>query len=116
MVIGNTIRLQTLTHKDEIEVSKLIGATNSFIQRPFIYSGLIYGLGGGLITVFTLKLSIEIFNKAAINLEAMLGGTFILKNLMWQQNLSIILIAMIIGCLASFFAAHQSIKKFEIFK
>ena len=116
VVIGNTIRLQTLTHKDEIEVSKLIGATNSFIQRPFIYTGLIYGLGGGLITVFTLKLSIEIFNKAAINLEAMLGGTFILKNLMWQQNLSIILIAMIIGCLASFFAAHQSIKKFEIFK
>ncbi len=116
VVIGNTIRLQTLTHKDEIEVSKLIGATNSFIQRPFIYTGLIYGLGGGLITISTLKLTIEVFNKAAINLEAMLGGTFILKNLVWQQNLSIILIAIIIGCSASYFAAHQSIKKFEIFK
>jgi len=116
VVIGNTIRLQTLTHKDEIEVSKLIGATNSFIQRPFIYTGLIYGLGGGLITISTLKLTIEVFNKAAVNLEAMLGGTFILKNLLWQQNLSVILISMIIGCSASFFAAHQSVKKFEIFK
>jgi cell division transport system permease protein len=116
VVIGNTIRLQTLTHKDEIEVSKLIGATNSFIQRPFIYTGLIYGLGGGLITISTLKLTIEVFNKAAVNLEAMLGGTFILKNLVWQQNLSVILISMIIGCSASFFAAHQSVKKFEIFK
>jgi cell division transport system permease protein len=116
VVIGNTIRLQTLTHKDEIEVSKLIGATNSFIQRPFMYTGLMYGLGGGLITICTLKLTIEIFNKAAINLEAMLGGTFILKNLVWDQNVSIILIAMIIGSFASFFAAQQSIKKFEIFK
>ena len=116
VVIGNTIRLQTLTHKDEIEVSKLIGATNSFIQRPFIYTGLIYGLGGGLITIFTLKLTIEIFNKASINLEAMLGGTFILKNLIWHQNLSIIIVAMLIGCIASFFAAQQSIRKFEIFK
>tara|TARA_B100000768_G_scaffold178850_1_gene195373 strand:+ start:1482 stop:2393 length:912 start_codon:yes stop_codon:yes gene_type:complete len=115
VVIGNTIRLQTLTHKDEIEVSKLIGATDSFIQRPFIYTGLIYGLGGGSMTILTLKLSIEIFNKASINLEAMLGGTFILKNLIWQQNITIILAAMLIGCFASFFAARQSIKKFEIF-
>ena len=116
VIIGNTIRLQTLTHKDEIEVSKLIGATDSFIQRPFIYTGLMYGLGGGLMAIFTLKLSIEIFNKASINLEAMLGGTFILKNLIWQQNLTIIITAMIIGCFASFFAARQSIKKFEIFE
>lgn len=116
VVIGNTIRLQTLTHKDEIEVSKLIGATNSFIQRPFIYTGLIYGFGGGLITICTLKLTIEIFNRAAINLEAMLGGTFILKNLILEQNLGIILIGMLIGCFASFFAARQSIKKFEILK
>ena len=116
VVIGNTIRLQTLTHKDEIEVSKLIGATDSFIKRPFIYSGLIYGLGGGIITISALKITIEIFNKTAINLEAMLGGTFILNNLLWQQNLIILLIAMLIGCFASFFAAQQSIKKFEIFK
>lgn len=116
VVIGNTIRLQTLTHKDEIEVSKLIGATNSFIQRPFMYTGLMYGLGGGLITICTLKLTIEIFNKAAFNLEVMLGGTFILKNLIWQQNLSIIIIAILIGCFASFFAAQQAIKKLEIFK
>jgi cell division transport system permease protein len=116
VVIGNTIRLQTLTHKDEIEVSKLIGATNSFIQRPFMYTGLIYGLGGGLITICTLKITIEIFNKASINLEAMLGGIFILKNLIWQQNLSVIMFAMLIGFFASFFTAQQSIRKFEIFK
>jgi cell division protein FtsX len=46
----------------------------------------------------------------------MLGGTFILKSLIWQQNLSVIMVAMLIGCFASFFAAQQSIRKFEIFK
>ena len=58
VVIGNTIRLQTLTYKDEIEVSKLIGATNAFIQRPFMYTGILYGLGGGILTISILKLSI----------------------------------------------------------
>ena len=62
VVIGNTIRLQTLTYKDEIEVSKLIGATNAFIQRPFMYTGMLYGLGGGLITISLLiNLSIIAF-------------------------------------------------------
>ena len=69
-----------------------------------------------LIAPETLDKAIEIFNKAAFNLEVMLGGTFILKNLIWQQNLSIIIIAILIGCFASFFAAQQSIKKLEIFK
>ncbi|HWV63107.1 MAG TPA: ABC transporter permease, partial [Oxalicibacterium sp.] len=47
-IIGNTIRLQILTQREEIEVSQLIGATDRFIRRPFLYAGTLYGLGGGL--------------------------------------------------------------------
>ncbi|MEJ1959017.1 MAG: permease-like cell division protein FtsX [Nitrosomonadales bacterium] len=47
-IIFNTIRLQILTQRDEIEVSKLIGATNAFIRRPFLYFGLLQGLPGWL--------------------------------------------------------------------
>lgn len=50
-VISNTVRMQVLTHEAEIEVSRLIGATHSFIRRPFLYMGSIYGLAGGLIAV-----------------------------------------------------------------
>ena len=46
VIIGNTIRLQALSFKDEIEVSKLIGASNAFIRRPFLYTGIFYGIGG----------------------------------------------------------------------
>ena len=44
----NTIRLQILTRSEEIEVSKLIGATNPFIRRPFLYFGALQGLAGGV--------------------------------------------------------------------
>jgi cell division transport system permease protein len=47
-ITGNTIRLQILTQKDEIEVGKLIGATNGFIRRPYLYFGALQGLLGGL--------------------------------------------------------------------
>lgn len=115
VVIGNTIRLQTLAHKEEIEVSKLIGATNNFIQRPFIYTGLIYGLGGGLITVQILILITIIFNKVGGKLENILGTVITLENLPFKHNLSIILIAMFIGWVSSYIAAKSSIKKFEIY-
>jgi len=73
VVIGNTIRLQTLTYKDEIEVSKLIGATNAFIQRPFMYTGILYGLGGGIITISILKLSVLGLNATLIKLASIFG-------------------------------------------
>ena len=114
VVIGNTVRLQTLTYKDEIEVSKLIGATNNFIQRPFMYTGLIYGLGGGLITVGILKLITITFNKVGDRLENILGTLVTLRGLPLEYNAFIIVGAMFIGWLASYIAARNSIKKFEI--
>ena len=77
VVIGNTIRLQTLTYKDEIEVSKLIGATNAFIQRPFMYTGILYGLGGGIITISILKLSVLGLNATLIKLASIFGLSLI---------------------------------------
>ena len=53
-VTGNTIRLQILTQKDEIEVSQLIGATRRFIRRPFLYFGATQGLLAGLVAVLAV--------------------------------------------------------------
>ncbi|GAC32422.1 permease-like cell division protein FtsX [Paraglaciecola polaris] len=54
LIIGNTIRLNILSKKDEILVMKLVGATDAFIQRPFMYTGFWYGLLGGLLAWFTV--------------------------------------------------------------
>ena len=113
VIISNTIRLQTLTYQNEILVSKLIGATNSFIHRPFIYTGLIYGLGGGLLTVSILKGIVVVFNNVAERYEYILGNTIVLIGLSATDYLIILLTAMLIGLFSSFFSARQSIKKLE---
>jgi cell division transport system permease protein len=54
LIIGNTIRLNILSKKDEIVVMKLVGATDAFIQRPFLYTGFWYGLLGGVMAWVTV--------------------------------------------------------------
>ena len=51
VIIGNTIRLDIQNRREEIEVTKLIGASNAFVRRPFLYSGFWYGLSGGLLAL-----------------------------------------------------------------
>ena len=116
VVIGNTIRLQTLTYRDEIELSKLIGATNAFIQRPFMYTGILYGLGGGLITVSLLKLSVLGLNTALIKLVAIFGTDISFKDLPNEYYVNIIILAMLIGLVSSFISARNSIRRLKIYK
>lgn len=113
VVIANTIRLQTLTYQNEIEVSRLIGATNNFIQRPFLYTGIFYGLGGSIINAGLLTLIIEVFNRIAYKLETVLGGLILLGNLDFHEYVILTIISMLIGLFASYYAASQSLKRLE---
>ena len=116
VVIGNTIRLQTLTYKDEIEVSKLIGATNAFIQRPFMYTGILYGLGGGIITISILKLSVLGLNATLIKLASIFGNNIIFQDLPHRFYLYIVILAMLIGLISSYISARSSIQRLKIYK
>ena len=116
VVIGNTIRLQTLTYRDEIELSKLIGATNAFIQRPFMYTGILYGFGGGLITVSLLKLSVLGLNTALFKLTAIFGTDISFRDLPNEYYVNIIILAMLIGLVSSFISARNSIRRLKIYK
>ena len=116
VVIGNTIRLQTLTYKDEIEVSKLIGATNAFIQRPFMYTGILYGLGGGIITISILKLSVLGLNTTLIKLASIFGTDIIFQDLPHRFYLYIVILAMLIGLISSYISARNSIQRLKIYK
>lgn len=111
VVIGNTIRLQMTSHHEEIELSKLIGATNQFIRRPFLYSGFIYGLGGGLTAALSLKLIVIFLNQTVVEVEALYGAQFIIGDLTLVQYLSIVGSSILIAVAASFISINQSIKK-----
>src|SRR5207237_4586287 len=75
-VTFNTIRLQILTQREEIEVSKLIGATDAFIRRPFYYLGLLQGLAGGVIALAIVAAALALLNAQVRPLAASYGSGF----------------------------------------
>ena len=75
-VTFNTIRLQILTQRDEIEVSKLIGATDAFIRRPFYYLGLVQGLLGGAVALVLVLAALALLNREVRVLAESYGSSF----------------------------------------
>jgi cell division transport system permease protein len=75
-VTFNTIRLQILTQREEIEVSKLIGATDAFIRRPFYYAGLVQGLASGLLALLLVAATLALLNREVRTLAESYGSNF----------------------------------------
>ena len=75
-VVFNTIRLQVLTQKEEISVSKLLGATNDFIHRPFFYTGALLGLCAGAVALGTVMLGLRPLNSAIAEFAQLYGSSF----------------------------------------
>jgi len=80
-VIGNTIRLEIQQRRSEIEVTKLVGGSNAFVRRPFLYTGLFYGLGGALLAALIVAGGLAYLDQAVGVLSAQYGGRFQLSGL-----------------------------------
>jgi cell division transport system permease protein len=78
-VTFNTIRLQILTQRDEIEVSKLIGATDAYVRRPFYYQGALVGLAGGLAALLVITAGVGALNTEVARVAATYGSEFRLQ-------------------------------------
>lgn len=105
-VISNTIRMQILTHKEEIEVSELFGATQSFIRRPFLYLGTSYGLGGGLIACFLLWLVLFLFNQSVVDIAREYASDFTLQFHSLITFTYMVIISILIGWLSAYWAVR----------
>ena len=75
-VTFNTVRLQLVTQQAEIEVSRLIGATTSYIRRPFVWQGTVIGLAGGLVALGLVGGSVHVLNGEVAGLAATYGSEF----------------------------------------
>lgn len=75
-VTFNTVRLQIVTQQAEIEVSRLIGATTSYIRRPFVWQGTVIGLAGGLVAIGLVGGSVHLLNGEVARLAATYGSEF----------------------------------------
>ncbi len=110
-VIGNTIRMQILTQQEEIEVSQLIGATKSFIRRPFLYAGAAYGMIGGVFALLISSGVILLFNQSISALASEYQTQFSLHLPDFNVFLTTCLTAMIIGLLSAYLAVSKSLFK-----
>lgn len=109
VIIGNTVRMQILTQKDEIEVSYLIGATRSFIRTPFLYAGMLYGLFGGLLAVLMISGMIQTFNYSVSQISHLYSSDFSLSLLNGKLYLTVIASAVAIGWVGSYVAVTRAI-------
>ncbi len=109
----NTIRLQILTQRDEIEVSKLIGASNRFIRRPFLYFGAVQGLLGGIAAYLLIGVSVFLLNYPLATLSQLYASSFTLHGLSWSDSLSLLLFSLYLGWLGAWLSVSKHLAAIE---
>ena len=109
----NTIRLQILTQRAEIEISKLIGATDAFIRRPFFYLGALQGLGGGLVALGILAASLAALNVGVAELAGSYGSTFRLSFLEPGDAFAVALFSTGLGWLGAYISVSKYLREIE---
>jgi cell division transport system permease protein len=113
LVIGNTIRLDIQNRREEIEVSKLIGASDAFIRRPFLYTGLWYGIFGGVVAWFITLISLFLMEDPIHKLALLYHSEFRLSGLGFSNTLILILISCLLGLTGSWLAVSRHLKEIE---
>ena len=113
-VTFNTIRLQILTQRDEIEVSSLIGATRGFIRRPFLYFGLLQGLLGGATAWLIITVSLFLLNNSLAGLVELYGGSYILHSTSASDSLTLLLFSAYLGWLGAWLSVSQHLGQIEL--
>ncbi len=113
LIIGNTIRLDIQNRREEIEVSKLIGASDSFIRRPFLYTGLWYGIIGGLLAWIITLVSLILIESPVDRLAMLYHSDFRLSGLGFADTLLLILISCGLGLAGSWITVSRHLKDIE---
>ncbi len=113
LIIGNTIRLSIISRREEIEVMKLVGATESFIQRPFVYTGIWYGLMGGFVAFIIVTFVIWWMQSAIADISGLYMADFLIEGLTLKEFAGLMIIASGLGFSGAFWSVHRHIKEIE---
>ncbi|MDP8984077.1 MAG: permease-like cell division protein FtsX [Pseudomonadota bacterium] len=113
LVIANTIRLDIMNRRTEIEVMKLVGATDGFARRPFLYSGIWYGLGGGLLALVLVVVAVGLLAGPVQHLAGLYGSQFRLRGLALGSAAGVLGLSIGMGWAGSWIAATRHIKEIE---
>lgn len=113
LIVGNTIRLSVNNRKEEIEVIKLVGATDAFIRRPFLYTGFWYGLFAGLTCWTILLLSLFWLSDPVAHLAGLYQSQYQVSGLDLSQSLQLIGLSCFLGLLGSWLSVGRHIRQIE---
>jgi len=111
LVIGNTIRLHIENRRIEIEVIKLVGGTDSYVRRPFLYMGALYGLGAGVLAWGILAFALDWLNDAVVGLSDLYGSDFALAGVPGADGLSLLIGAVLLGYIGAWIAVARHLNE-----
>lgn len=112
-IISNTIRLHVLNRRDEIEIIKLVGGSNAFIRRPFLYYGFLQGLGGAALAWAFVSFCLYVIRGPAGELSSLYGAQFQLQGLRWTIVAALLTTGGVLGWLASRLAVQRHLAQIE---
>ena len=113
LVVSNTIRLDILNRRAEIEVMKLVGASDGFTRRPFLYTGIWYGLGGGLLALMLVAVASTLLARPVAQLAFLYGSAFSLQGPKMVTGLAVLGLSVGLSWLGSWLAATRHIRAIE---
>ncbi|MBQ1784040.1 MAG: permease-like cell division protein FtsX [Gammaproteobacteria bacterium] len=113
LTVGNTIRLAILAKRDAIEVMKLVGATDGFIQRPFLYTGWWFGIIGAFIALVAVSSALYYLESALSALSGLYSSQLTIIGLDLAEAGGVILIAIALGLSGAFISVRRHIAEIE---
>ena len=113
LITGNTIRLNILAHRAEIEVLKLVGATNAFVQRPFLYTGFWYGAIGGILAWLISAFMVYWMEDTVLNLAQLYHTEFTITGLLANEVLLLFATAIGMGLISAAISVNYYISRIE---
>ena len=113
LVVVNTIRLAIESRREEIVVVKIVGGTDGFVRRPFLYTGFWFGLFGGLAAVILVQSTLLWLSGPVNRLSALYNSEFSLTGLGWETLLTLPVFAGVLGLMGAWLAVSRHLKDIE---
>jgi cell division transport system permease protein len=113
LVVGNTIRLEIQNRADEIQITRLIGASNAFVRRPFLYSGFWFGAFGAILAIALVLMCVHFLKAPVAELAQSYGSALELQSLSWTEGLCLFGFGVALGWLGALIASASHLAKSE---
>lgn len=111
LVVGNTIRLHIENRRIEIEVIKLVGGTDGYVRRPFLYMGALYGIGGGCLAWLLLVWGFTWLNESVVELAQLYASDFQLAGVPLDDGFSLLIGAVLLGYIGAWIAVARHLRE-----